>query len=331
MQGAAPARLESTHDYIYWWLFPLVVILILSCLWTCARRRSWFPKMPDASAQPKERRRQAPKHITLPDTPYMDSDSVIHFSHIFPQTPGTRSSLGSANEQRAGNNPFFILNEETPPIPVHRLNSNRSTPTSPNYRRPRLSAELSLEHAFGDMRAANRPHDPPDLAAQDQHPPQKQIRAKDLSIPSPIFSCRSSVVSESRSEPKSSPTKSKKSRPRSRTVLSDGGTRWSLETPSFRSTACATPTGMTPRQISISEVPLLEGELGYAVDIFGLAALQPPRIHIRPRPRMRPRDSITPVSATPSDEASDNKLVERGVYGPGDLLVPARTASPARG
>lgn len=273
----------------------------------------------------KERRREAPKHITLPSTPNLrspDGSSEVPFTHMFPSTPATRSSLSPGSELRPNQNPFFILNEESPAAPIYPAPSS-STPKL--ARRPALSAEISLEHAFGDTRAKRDPDSDPSATRYQHTPPRTPGRPKEISIPSPIFS-RSPSRSSAVSQPELS-SKPKKSRPRSSTVLSEQRIRRSLDTPSFRSAACTLPLPGTPREISISEVPvMMSGELGCAVDIFGLAALQPPRISIRPRPRARyqpPEGS--PLSTTSSEGVSPATPPEPVADG---LAVTARTASP---
>jgi hypothetical protein len=103
-----------------------------------------------------------------------------------------------------------------------------------------------------------------------------------------------------------------------------------LDTPSFRSTlstvgtpstSTAGSSTSTPRNISISEIPLLSGHIGCAVDVFGLAALQPPRMDVRPRPRVRQRASA--LSKDGLEGGSTHSV-------PNGLVFSARTASPAR-
>jgi hypothetical protein len=294
--------------------------------------------------RPQERRWQAPKHITLPAIPYMEtasSSSEVPFSHIFPATSATRSSLSPSSERDRPSNSFFILNEEVPPIPSHRL--SRVPPSPPAVRRPTLPAQISLEHALGDTRAVPQAKRDPGQLAQDQCPPGSPTRTKkELPDLSPIASCNSSrcsPLSGSRSHPQSTvSTPQPKSRPRSRTVASEQWTpdpaRWSLDTPSFRSpaAACDTPSfgSSTPRNISISEIPRLSGHIGCAVDIFGLAAVQPPRLSGRPRPRVRQRATEGVLISGPS--ASSQTAIgglERGIQK--DLVASPRTASPAKG
>ncbi|KAJ1310870.1 hypothetical protein OPQ81_009388 [Rhizoctonia solani] len=127
--------------------------------------------------------------------------------------------------------------------------------------------------------------------------------------------------------------KKTKTRPRSKTDLPALDTaRWSLDTPSFRSTSATTPStgSSTPRNISLSEIPMSSGSIGCAVDIFGLAALQPPRMAGRSRPRIRQRAIQEDVSSENVDMGGSSS--ERSsVAAPNGLVFVARTASPAKG
>ncbi|CAE6389812.1 unnamed protein product [Rhizoctonia solani] len=253
-------------------------------------------------------RPQAPKSIPLP----CRSSTEVQYARTYPSTPAL-SPTSHQNHREPNTNPFFILNEETPTVLTRRLHNPPSPST--HTRRPTLSAEISLEHAFGDTR-----RDPGQ--AQESRP------KKEGSVPSSVASCTSS-----RSQPEM--TKSRKSRPKNRPramtslpALETAGR--SLHTPSFRSTVSVAETPSTstagssistPRNISISEIPLLNGHIGYAVDVFGLAALQPPRIDVRPRPRVRERASA--LTKDRSEGGSTQSV-------PNGLVLSARIASPAR-
>lgn len=286
----------------------------------------------DTPRQHGRKRRQAPTHITLPaavfslPTPQGSAGSE-GFKHTFPSTPATRS-LTPASEIR---NPFFILNEESPPAPVHPVGQRfRSGPITPPIRRPALNAQISREHAFGDTRGIAQHQDGQVSSAQDSptscpvRTPAKSKGRKELAIPSPISSrspSRCSLVSEARSQPEVLSTKKKSTRPRARTVASEQNTpgiRWSLETPSFRSSPCMTPdVPGTPRQMSISEIPAFGcHNIGRPVDIFGLAALQPPR-EAPPRPKLIKRRT---VAVLPDHSLAFSKI-DAGVSGEG---VPTR-------
>ncbi|CAE6510781.1 unnamed protein product [Rhizoctonia solani] len=255
-------------------------------------------------------RAQAPKHITLPPP---SPSREVPYTRTYPATPG----LSPRSQRELNGNPFFILVEETPPIPSHR--PPRVPPSPPTHiRRPTLPAQISLEHAFGDTRRSS-------IQAQGSR------SKKEVVIPSPVASCS---CASSRSQPEISKTRRKhKTRPRAKTELPPLDTAgWSLDTPSFRSTAAATPStgSSTPRNISLSEIPMMNGSIGCAVDIFGLAALQPPRIAGRPRPGTRQRATTQDVSPRRTDvDLSSPELSLVGV--PNGLAFAARTASPAQG
>ncbi|QRV91616.1 hypothetical protein RhiJN_19634 [Ceratobasidium sp. AG-Ba] len=106
----------------------------------------------DVPRPPRRSRRQAPVHITLPPATIDSSSKSIaspneRFKHTFPATPGF--SVTPASERP---NPFFILNEETPSAPIHPLSPTRVPPKTPPARRPALPLQVSLEHAFGNVR-----------------------------------------------------------------------------------------------------------------------------------------------------------------------------------
>ncbi|KAG9127207.1 hypothetical protein FRC07_000252 [Ceratobasidium sp. 392] len=248
-------------------------------------------------------RRQAPAHITLPPTPFSPPEPVSSpesFRHKYPATPG-RSSATPASERP---NPFFLLNEENPPLPVYKLSQPPKTPPPP--RRPVLPPQVSLEHAFGVVRSTPAPGRKDDCTSgitgdDTACSPRASKARKELNVPSPILShssSRCSLVSEVRSQPEPSEVKKKKKsgRPRSRTLNSETTLKM-LETPSFRSSAAGTPTGGTPRNISISEIPLFGyGEYGRPEDFFGLAAVQPPRlVPRRPNAARRQTLQVVPV------------------------------------
>ncbi|KAG8715015.1 hypothetical protein FRC08_011111 [Ceratobasidium sp. 394] len=262
-------------------------------------------------------RRKPPVHITLPPPTFSPSSPICgpeSFKHIYPATPGRSSATPATNERV---NPFFILNEEDPPLPVHRLPLTPKTP--PVTRRPVLPPQVSLQHAFGVVRnAPGRKDDDPsgtdagaghaDLSAACS--PRTSKARKGVQVPSPILSrssSRCSLVSETRSQPEPSEVKKKKekkTRPRSRTVASEydaSAARKALETPSFRSSAAGTPPIGKPRQISISEIPMFGClEFENPEDIFGLAAVQPPRlVPRRPNPvRRQVMQAMTPLSGS---------------------------------
>ncbi|KAH7344432.1 hypothetical protein B0J17DRAFT_635405 [Rhizoctonia solani] len=255
-------------------------------------------------------RAQAPKHIPLPQP---SPSREVAYTRTYPATPG----LSPRSQRELNCNPFFILAEETPPIPSHRL--PRVPPSPPTHiRRPTLPAQISLEHAFGDTRRS------PTLA-------QDSGLKKEVAIPSPITSCS---CTSSRSQPEmSKPRRKNKTRPRAKTELPPlDSAGWSLSTPSFRSAAAATPStgSSTPRNISLSEIPMMTGPIGCAVDIFGLAALQPPRINGRPRPRMRQRVAVEDVSPGRTDVCVSSSELSL-VGAPNGLVFAARTASPVKG
>jgi hypothetical protein len=253
--------------------------------------------------QPHRRsRRLAPTHIALPTVAFSPPSKGSpkdkgQFKHTYPATPGTRS-LTPATERR---NPFFILSEDDSP-------PSRSAPRTPPARRPVLPTQVSLDHAFGFTRSTPQPRDDHSSGTSADSgtsscPPSKSKGRKELVVPSPIVSrspSRCSIVSEVRSHPEVSLGKKKKTRPRSRTVMSEESTpgiRWSLETPSFRSSACGTPDAAgTHREISLSEMPMFSTHhIGRPVDIFGLAVIQPPRMVPR-RPRIAQRHTVAAVS-----------------------------------
>jgi hypothetical protein len=255
--------------------------------------------------QPHRRsRRLAPTHIALPAVTFSPSPKGSpkeQFKHTYPATPGTRT-LTPATERR---NPFFILNEEDSHPP------SRSSPrTPPSTRRPVLPTQVSLEHAFGLARSTpQRRDDHSSGTAVDSGtsscPASKPKGRKELVVPSPILSrspSRCSLVSEVRSQPEVPLAKQKKTRPRSRTVASEQyttGIRWTLDTPSFRSSAVS-PAAGTPREISLSEMPMFTTHhIGRPVDIFGLAVVQPPRVAPR-RPRPAQRHSVAAVTTESS-------------------------------
>ncbi|KEP55030.1 hypothetical protein V565_010210 [Rhizoctonia solani 123E] len=255
------------------------------------------------------RRAQAPKHISLP---WPSPSSEVPYSRTYPATPG----LSPRSQREPVVNPFFILDEDTPPIPAQRV--PRFPPSPPTHiRRPTLPAQISLEHALGDTRRS--PVQPP----QDGRPKQEAM------LPSPAASCS---CASSRSQPEMGKFRKKtKSRPRAKTDLPPLETAGrSLHTPSFRSAAAVTPlTGSsTPRNISLSEIPLMTGPIGCATDIFGLAALQPPRIGGRPRPRMRQRATTGNVSSERTDV--DRSIPELPSAVPSGLVFAARTLSPVK-
>lgn len=292
--------------------------------------------------RPQERkRRHAPTHITLPAAVFslptpQGSGGSESFRHTFPSTPAARS-LTPASEIR---NPFFILNEESPPAPVHPVGQRfRSGPVTPPIRRPALTAQTSREHAFGDTRGIPQHQDGQPPTAQDSptscplRTPAKAKGRKELAIPSPIPSrspSRCSLVSEARSQPEVSKTKKKTTRPRSRTVVSEQSTpgiRSSLETPSFRSSPCVTPgVPGTPRQMSISEISVFAcHNIGRPVDIFGLAALQPPReAPPRPKPAKRQAAAVLP------DHRLAFSKIDAGVAGEGATTKPVRKTSSSK-
>ncbi|CAE7075719.1 unnamed protein product [Rhizoctonia solani] len=255
-------------------------------------------------------RAQAPKHIPLPQP---SPSSEVLYTRTYPTTP----ALSPRSQREPINNPFFLLNEEAPSTPMYRL--PRVPPSPPTHiRRPTLPVQISLEHAFGDTRRSP-------IQPQDGKP------KREVAVPSPVASC-SCTVTSSRSHPEIKSRKKTKARPRAKTDLPPLDTAgWSLRTPSFRSTAAATPSSgsSTPRNISISEIPLMNGPIGCAVDIFGLAALQPPRITARPRPRMRQRVTTPDVSSKRTDVGALNPELSLAV--PNGLVFAARTASPVRG
>ncbi|KAG8733111.1 hypothetical protein FRC11_008686 [Ceratobasidium sp. 423] len=247
-------------------------------------------------------RAQAPKHITLPPA---SPSSEVPYTRTYPATP-----LSPRGQREPNTNPFFILDEETPPIPTQRL--PRFLPTPPTLvRRPTLPAQISLEHAFGNTR-------------RDAIQPQEHRPKREVSIPSTVASCS---CGSTRSQPEMSKLRKKtRTRPRAKTDLPALDTAgWSLDTPSFRSTAASTPStgSSTPRNISLSEIPIMNGPIGCAVDIFGLAALQPPRMAGRPRPRIRQR--VT----TPDEDRFSPELPSVAI--PNGLVFAARTAGPAKG
>ncbi|CAE6423589.1 unnamed protein product [Rhizoctonia solani] len=300
MPVATLARLTLYH--LAWYLLSLVAAY--RCIRTT--RRSLISQMSITSEQaPRSKsalRAQAPKHIPLPSP-----TSEVPYSRTYPATPLSPRSQPISN-------PFFLLNPETPPISTPR--APRIPPSPPTHiRRPTLPAQTSLEHAFGDTRRSPTQ-------------PQASKPKKEVAIPSPVTSCS---CSSSRSHPDLSKSRKRtKTRPRAKTDLPPLDTAgWSLRTPSFRSAAAATPStgSSTPRNISISEIPLLSGPIGCAVDIFGLAALQPPRMAGRPR-RMRQRVAIGDVSAERMDVGRSSPAVPLAV--PNGLVFTARTASPVK-
>ncbi|CAE6542226.1 unnamed protein product [Rhizoctonia solani] len=307
MPAATPARLAL--DHLAWYLLSIVAVY----RWIHAVGRSLISSrdMSTTSEQAPLKpvlRAKAPKHIPLPRP---SPTSEVPYTRTYPATP----ALSPRSQREPSTNPFFILNEETPPIPLHRV--PRVPPSPPTHiRRPTLPAQISLEHAFGDTR---RPIQP-----QDARP------KKEVAIPSPVASC--SCIS-SYSQPELSKLRKKtKTRPRAKTDLPPLDTAgWSLDTPSFRSTAAPTPStgSSTPRNISLSEIPLLSSPIGCAVDIFGLAALQPPRMAGRPRPRMRQRVTTGDVSSARTNV--DGSIQELTSVIPSGLVFTARTASPAKG
>ncbi|KAG9102255.1 hypothetical protein FRC06_002174 [Ceratobasidium sp. 370] len=273
-------------------------------------------------------RRKPPAHITLPPPPFSPSGPICNpdgFKHIYPATPG-RSSATPVTERT---NPFFILNEEDPPLPVHRLPLTPKTP--PAVRRPVLPPQVSLEHAFGVVRnAPGRKDDGPvgtDGAAAHADssaacsPRTSRPPRKGLQVPSPILSrspSQCSLVSEVRSQPEPCEMKKKKkTRPRSRTVASErdaAAAHKTLETPSFRSSAAGTPSTGKPRQISISEIPMFRyHEFGHPEDFFGLAAIQPPRlVPRRPNPaRRQPMQGMTALPGKPGADSAEGHRERR--------------------
>ncbi|KAG8686633.1 hypothetical protein FRC09_014008 [Ceratobasidium sp. 395] len=238
-------------------------------------------------------------------SPPKSTSSPEGFRHIYPTSTPGRSSATPATERP---NPFFILNEEDPPAPIHRLGQPAPRTPPATRTRPVLPPQVSLEHAFGVVRtipaAPGRKDDHSsgtgDLstaAVTAAYSPRASKVRKELNVPSPILSrssSRGSLVSEVRSQPEPEIKKKKKTRPRSRTLDSTAMQKV-LETPSFRSSAAGTPTSGTPRQISISEIPMFGyHEFGRPEDIFGLAAVQPPKLVPR-RPLPAPRRQTVQV------------------------------------
>ncbi|KAF8707656.1 hypothetical protein RHS03_03631, partial [Rhizoctonia solani] len=260
-------------------------------------------------------RPHAPKRIPLPRR----TSAEVPYARTYPSTPAF-SPTSHYNHREPSTNPFFVADKETPLVTTQRFRSPPSPPT--HVRRPTLPVEISLEHAFGNTR-------PDSGQAQESRP------KKERGVPASVTSCTSS-----RSQPEIS--KSRKSRPKNRPraitslpALQTAGL--SLQTPSFRSTVhtvgaetgagTETPSTSTAgssasapasRNISISEIPLLSGHIGCAVDVFGLAALQPPRVDVRPRPRVRQRASVLSKDGSEGGPASNG------------LVFSVRTASPAR-
>ncbi|CAE6431241.1 hypothetical protein ACGC1H_001296 [Rhizoctonia solani] len=302
MPVAAPARLALNH--LAWHLLSIVIVCWIR---TAGRYLISSGEMSTTSEQAPFKpalRAKAPKHIHLP---HPSPSSEVPYSRTYPATP----ALSPRSQREPVANPFFILDEETPPIPTPRV--PRFPPSPPTHiRRPTLPAQISLEHALGDTRRSP-------VQPQDGRP------KKEATLPSPAASCS---CASSRSQPEMGKFRKKtKNRPRAKTDLPPLDTAgWSLHTPSFRSTAAATPStgSSTPRNISISEIPLMSGPIGCAVDVFGLAALQPPRIGGRPRPRMRQRATIGDVSAERVDVDSSMPAV------PGGLVFAGRTANPVK-
>ncbi|KAB5593877.1 hypothetical protein CTheo_2729 [Ceratobasidium theobromae] len=297
----------------------------------------------DVAPKPQERRRQAPKHIVLPTIRHLDKASCgirteNSPSHVFPATPGIRSSNSASPANERHRNSFFNLDEIMSFTPAHR--PSRPPITPPVARRPILPAEISLEHALGDMRVASLAKRDPGHLVQDQSLLGTNTTTEKEPVPSsPVASCnppRTSRLSGSRSQPESSastPKREKQSRPRSKTVASAvPSERWKPDTSTFRSTAaCNTPSSgqSTPRNISISEIPMLNGPIGGVVDVFGLAALQPPRLSRRPRPKARQRTTEgAPACEPPASPQPDIDLRQEIRCG---LVPSARTASPAKG
>ncbi|KAG8754056.1 hypothetical protein FRC12_011327 [Ceratobasidium sp. 428] len=109
-----------------------------------------------ADVVPRRRRasrRQPPVHITLPPptmlSPPKSTSSPEGFRHIYPTSTPGRSSATPATERP---NPFFILNEEDPPAPIHRLGQPAPRTPPATRTRPVLPPQVSLEHAFGVVR-----------------------------------------------------------------------------------------------------------------------------------------------------------------------------------
>ncbi|QRV76786.1 hypothetical protein RhiJN_04801 [Ceratobasidium sp. AG-Ba] len=245
----------------------------------------------DVPRPPRRSRRQAPAHITLPPTTIDPSSKSIaspneRFKHTFPATPGF--SVTPASERP---NPFFILDEETPPAPIYPLSPTRVPPKTPPARRPALPLQVSLEHAFGHVRAKSTGRKDDLLSGPDDSKSRLAARPSSSS-----GSSRCEVRSQPEVSEMEKKNKKKRSRPRSSTVVSAPAAVL-LETPSFRSSAAGTPGDGTPRKISISEIPLFGcSEFGRAEDVFGLAAVQPPTLLPR-RPLPTRRQTVQVLAA----------------------------------
>ncbi|KAG8754044.1 hypothetical protein FRC12_011328 [Ceratobasidium sp. 428] len=140
-------------------------------------------------------------------SPPKSTSSPEGFRHIYPTSTPGRSSVTPARERP---NPFFILNEEDPPVPIHRLGQPAPRTPPATRTRPVLHPQVSLEHAFGVVRTTPAPGRKDDhstgtgdlstAAVTAACSPRASKVRKELDVPSPILSPRARDQEEEKDE-----------------------------------------------------------------------------------------------------------------------------------
>ncbi|KAF8761688.1 hypothetical protein RHS01_00424 [Rhizoctonia solani] len=216
-------------------------------------------------------RPHAPKRIPLPRR----TSAEVPYARTYPSTPAL-SPTSHYNHREPSTNPFFVADKETPLVTTQRFRNPPSPPT--HVRRPTLPVEISLEHAFGNTR-------PDSGQAQESRP------KKERGVPASVTSCTSS---RSRLKYPSLERAGLRIGPSDNELASaaDGGVEfansvvsvdcsycwsrnwsWNRDTPT--STAGLSVSAPVSRNISISEIPLLSGHIGCAVDVLAWRRCSP--------------------------------------------------------